>query len=146
MLCYGFHDKYAAEWDADFDLKEDEAAQMLRDYVRLDGWITFFMDECPGCGQTMPFEFDEGRCMKCKCDPCAGVIDEMSEREFEMLIENNRYHIEVPKLPRMPFETLPQLVQRQVDLRVRTALEKYKKENGDNQNKRRDRGTDRKGD
>lgn len=134
MLYDGFYKKCAAEWDADFDLKEDEAAYMLRDYARIDGFITFFMEECPECGQTMPFEFDEGRCMRCKCDPCAGVIDEMSESEFRKLIENNTYHINVPKLYRMPFETLPQLIQKQIELRTTMALEKYNKQNGNHQN------------
>lgn len=124
----GFHDRYAAEWDANFDLQEDNAAKIMRDYTRLDGFITFFMEECPECGQTMPFEFDEGRCMRCKCDPCAGVIDDMSESEFRKLIENNTYHINVPKLPRMPFETLPQLIRKQIELRTTMALEKYNKQ------------------
>lgn len=124
----GFHDRYAAEWDANFDLQEDNAAKIMRDYTRLDGFITFFMEECPECGQTMPFEFDEGRCMRCKCDPCAGVIDDMSESEFRKLIENNTYHINVPKLHRMPFETLPQLIRKQIELRMTMALEKYNKQ------------------
>lgn len=118
------------EIEADFDIQDDKAEEILREYSRLEGLITFFMDECPGCGCTMPFEFDEGRCMKCKCDPCAGIVDDMSEEEFEALVKDNTYHMNIPMLLRKEFETVPQLLERQIKMRYRRAIITYCEANG----------------
>ena len=72
-------DWYPCEIDADFDIQEEEAAHIMKRYKHLAGYIPFFMMECPQCGCTMPFDLDEGVCMKCNCDPVDGIVDDMSE-------------------------------------------------------------------
>lgn len=68
---------------------------------------------------------DEGVCMKCNCDPADGVVDDMSEAELERLLHNNRYHLTLPYVRRQPFETLPQMLARQVEYRCKEATKKY---------------------
>ena len=116
---------YPCERDADFDIQEEEALTFSKGYKHLAGYITFFMAECPQCGCTMPFELDEGVCMKCNCDPADGVVDDMSEAELERLLHNNRYHLTLPYVRRQPFETLPQMLARQVEYRCKEATKKY---------------------
>ena len=117
---------YAAEMDDDFDLQYFQGQEMYNKHRHLYGHISFFMGQCPECGDTMPFEFDEGVCMKCSCDPCEGIVDEMTEEEWDELVKDNRYHMEIPFLRRMPFETLPQLIERQVEFRLQSAIDKQR--------------------
>lgn len=86
-------DRYRSEIDADFDIQEKEAEHFSKGYKHLAGYITFFMAECPQCGCTMPFELDEGVCMRCNCDPADGIVDDMGDKELEELLHNNRYHL-----------------------------------------------------
>lgn len=116
---------YTCEIDTDFDIQEEEALNFSKGYKHLAGYITFFMAECPQCGCTMPFELDEGVCMKCKCDPADGIVDDMSEAELERLLHNNRYHLKLPYVRRQPFETLPQMLARQIEYRYNEAIKKY---------------------
>lgn len=118
-------DLFPCERDADFDIQEEEALIFSKGYKHLAGYVTFFMAECPQCGCTMPFELDEGVCMKCKCDPADGIVDDMSEAELERLLHNNRYHLKLPYVRRQPFETLPQMLARQVEYRYNEAIKKY---------------------
>lgn len=118
---------YAEELDEDFDIEADKGREVEKRHCHLSGFVNFFMDECPGCGRTMPFEFDEGVCMLCHCDPCTGIVEEMTDEEFEELIKGNRYHIEVPELLRNPFETMPALIQRQLEFRKELALQEYQR-------------------
>ena len=55
----------------------------------------------------------------------SGDISEMNEEEFTRLVENNtfRMHLKWPR--RRPFENLCQLVDRQIQIRVKTALQIY---------------------
>ena len=76
----------------------------------------------------MPFELDEGVCMKCKCDPADGIVDDMSEAEIESLLHNNRYHLKLPYVRRQPFEILPQMLARQIEYRYNEAIKKYNDE------------------
>ena len=122
-------DLYRSEIDADFDIQEEEAEHFSKGYKHLAGYITFFMAECPQCGCTMPFELDESVCMKCQCDPADGVVDDMSDEELEELLHNNRYHLKLPYVRRQPFETLPQMLARQVEYRCNEAIKKYNYEN-----------------
>lgn len=114
-------DLYPQEEACDFDLKIIEADMMMRRYCHLSGDISFFLDECPGCGCTMPFEFDDGVCMKCGCDATAGIVYDMNEEEFDKLVRNNTYRINIPFLQRRPFETLPDLIRRQAEFRLKEA-------------------------
>ena len=57
----------------------------------------------------------------------AQLVEEMTEEEFEKLTRDNRYHIEVPKLIRMPFETIPTLIQRQLEFRKELAYQEYQR-------------------
>ena len=134
---------YASERDADFDIQEEEALNFSKGYKHLAGYITFFMAECPQCGCTMPFELDEGVCMKCNCDPADGIVDDMSEAELESLLYNNRYHLKLPYVRRQPFETLPQMLARQIEYRYNEAIKKYNYETI--HNTRADRQADRVG-
>lgn len=118
-------DRYQCEIDAGFDIQEEEAFYFSKGYKHLAGYITFFTAECPKCGCTMPFELDEGVCMKCNCDPADGIIDDMSETELQELLHNNRYHLKLPYVRRQPFETLPQMLERQVEYRCKEAIKKY---------------------
>lgn len=68
---------------------------------------------------------DEGVCMRCKCDPADGIVDDMSDKELEKLLHNNRYHLKLPYVKRQPFETLPQMLARQVEYRCNEAIKKY---------------------
>lgn len=99
-------DWYPCEIDADFD-------------------IPFFMAECPQCSCTMLFDLDEGVCMKCNCDPSDGIVDDMSESDLEALLHNNRYLLKLPEVIRQPFETLPQMLARQVEYRCNEAIKKF---------------------
>lgn len=119
-------DLFPCERDSDFDIQEEDALIFAKGYAHLAGYITFFMAECPQCGGTMPFELDEGVCMKCNCDPADGVVDDMSEAELERLLHNNRYHLKLPYVRRQPFETLPQMLARQVEYRCNEAIKKVK--------------------
>lgn len=119
--------RYAKEIDEGFDVQADKGREIEKRYCHLYGFVSFFMDECPSCGCTMPSEFDEGVCMLCHCDPHAGIVEEMTEEEFEKLTRDNRYHIEVPKLVRMPFETIPTLIQRQLEFRKELAFQEYQR-------------------
>ena len=127
-------DRYRCEIDADFDIQEEEATHIEKGYKHLAGYITFFMAECPQCDCTMPFELDEGVCMKCHCDPSDGILDDMSEAELDALLHNNRYHLKLSYVIRQPFETLPQMLARQVEYRYNEAIKKfnYAKENHHN--------------
>lgn len=122
-------DLYRSEIDADFDIQEEEAEHFSKGYKHLAGYITFFMAECPQCVCTMPFELDEGVCMRCKCDPVDGIVDDMSDKELEKLLHNNRYHLKLPYVKRQPFETLPQMLARQVEYRCNEAIKKYNEKN-----------------
>lgn len=118
-------DRYPEEIEADFDLKYFEAYDKQKQFCHLAGDISFLMAECGGCGKTMPFEFDDGVCMLCGCDAAEGIISEMNEEEFTRLVENNtfRMHLKWPR--RRPFENLCQLIDRQIQIRVKTALQIY---------------------
>ena len=43
------------ERDANFDLKEEEADDLLKQYHRLSGHLDYFMAMCAQCGDIMPF-------------------------------------------------------------------------------------------
>ena len=122
-------DRYQSEIDADFDIQEYEAHYISKGYKHLAGHITFFMAQCPQCECTMPFELDDGVCMKCNSDPVDGIIDDMCEEELEKLLYNNRYHIKLHYVRRQPFETLPQMLARQVEYRCNEAIKKYNDKN-----------------
>lgn len=116
---------YDAELEVDFDLQEDVADRMVAPYHCLYGDIHFFMAECPGCGRTMPFELDEGVCMRCGCDPADEVVEDMDSTEEARLLKDNLYRMRIPMLIRREFETVPSLVSRQVSYRCDSALKKY---------------------
>ena len=119
-------DLYSIERDTDFDIKEDEALEFSKRYSHLAGCIDFFKAECPLCECSMPFELDEGVCMHCGCDPVEGVLEYMTDVEIEKLLENNIYHLRLPYLRRKPFETLVELLERQVVYRCEEALKMIK--------------------
>lgn len=117
------------ERDADFDLKEEEADELLKQYHRLSGHLDYFMAMCGQCEDIMPFELDEGVCMKCGCDPVEGIVEDMNEDELGRLLDNNLYHIRISWLWRKVFEDLPSLVKRQHNYRCVVAREHFKTKN-----------------
>lgn len=119
-------DLYKEELDSNFDIQEEEADYKSKNYRHLAGYISFFMAECPVCSCTMPFGLDEGVCMACCSDPSDGILDDMTEEEIETLIHNNLYHIKLPYVRRKKFETLPEMLDRQLKFRCEEALKKYK--------------------